>query len=109
MPAVIRKPWTVVAEPIGNWRASPVLPSPTVRRDAAAWPRFGYEAEHAGLSRTIAGQRLLPKLNEVSGATLVVTNSFSCRHQIADLSDRRPLHVMEVVREFFVIAELWIL
>lgn len=64
---------------------------------------FGYEAEHTGLSHVIAGQRLLPKLNEAGGATRVVTNGFSCRHQIADLSDRRPLHVMEVVREFLLL------
>lgn len=61
---------------------------------------FGYEAEHAGLSRIIAGQRLLPRLDRISGETRVVTNGFSCRHQIADLSGRQSVHVIELVREF---------
>lgn len=61
---------------------------------------FGYEIEHAGFSRKIAGQRLLPRLDKTSGETRVVANGFSCRHQIADLGGRQPIHVMELVREF---------
>lgn len=61
---------------------------------------FGYEAEHAELSRIIAGQRLLPRLDKISSETRVVTNGFSCRHQIADLSGRQSVHVIELVREF---------
>jgi Fe-S oxidoreductase len=61
---------------------------------------FGYEVEHAELSRKIAAQRLLPRLNKASPETQVVTNGFSCRHQIADLSGRKPRHIAEVVRAF---------
>ena len=61
---------------------------------------FGYEIEHAELSRIIAGQRLLPSLSNVSIDTQVVSNGFSCRHQIADLSGRKPQHIAEVVRAF---------
>ena len=61
---------------------------------------FGYEVEHAALSREIAGQRLLPRLAKASIEIQVVANGFSCRHQIADLSDRKPLHVVEVLRAF---------
>ena len=61
---------------------------------------FGYEVEHAELSRIIARQRLLPRLEKISAETRVVTNGFSCRHQIADLSGRKSLHVAEVVRAF---------
>ena len=61
---------------------------------------FGYEVEHAELSRQIAGQRLLPRLAKASADVQVVTNGFSCRHQIADLSERSPRHVVEVIREF---------
>ena len=61
---------------------------------------FGYEAEHAELSRKIANQRLLPRLDEISMEAHIVTNGFSCRHQITDLSNRRPRHVIELVREF---------
>lgn len=61
---------------------------------------FGYEIEHAGFSRKIAGQRLLPRLDKTSGETRVVANGFSCRHQIADLGGQHPIHVVELVREF---------
>ena len=61
---------------------------------------FGYEAEHAELSCKIAGQRLLPRLAAASAETRVVANGFSCRHQIADLSGRRPVHVIELISEF---------
>ena len=61
---------------------------------------FGYEAGHAELSRKIAGQRLLPRLAKAGTETQMVSNGFSCRHQIADLSGREPQHVAEVVRAF---------
>jgi FAD/FMN-containing dehydrogenase/Fe-S oxidoreductase len=61
---------------------------------------FGYEIEHAEISRKIAEQRLLPRLAQECKETQVVTNGFSCRHQIADLSKRKPLHVAEVIRAF---------
>jgi Fe-S oxidoreductase len=61
---------------------------------------FGYEIEHAELSRNIAAQRLLPKLGKAGADTQVVSNGFSCRHQINDLSQRRSRHVAEVIRSF---------
>ena len=61
---------------------------------------FGYEIEHEAISRSIAEQRLLPKLTQATIKTQVVSNGFSCRHQIADLSGRRPMHIAEVLREF---------
>jgi FAD/FMN-containing dehydrogenase/Fe-S oxidoreductase len=61
---------------------------------------FGYEVEHAELSRKIAGQFLLPRLAKANADTQVVSNGFSCRYQIAELSGRKPRHVAEVVRAF---------
>lgn len=61
---------------------------------------FGYEKEHMELSKKIAQQRLLPKLNETSKQTWVVSNGFSCRHQIADLTTRKPIHIAEALRMF---------
>lgn len=61
---------------------------------------FGYEVEHAGLSRKIAGQRLLPRLSRASPDIQVVSNGFSCRHQIADLSGQKSRHVAEVIQSF---------
>jgi FAD/FMN-containing dehydrogenase/Fe-S oxidoreductase len=64
---------------------------------------FGYEVEHAALSRKIAGQRLLPRLSRAGTDTQIVSNGFSCRHQIGDLSGRKSLHVAEVIRSFLVV------
>mgnify|MGYP006409747739 CR=1 FL=1 len=61
---------------------------------------FGYEKEHHELSKKIAQQRLLPKVNEASKQTLVISNGFSCRHQIKDLTTRKPIHVAEALRMF---------
>jgi len=60
---------------------------------------FGYEAEHAALSREIAAQRLLPRLAEAGEDTVVVANGFSCRHQIGELTDRKPVHAVELIRD----------
>lgn len=61
---------------------------------------FGYEAEHAGFSRQVAAQKLLPRLAGAPAEAWVVSNGFSCRHQINDLSERSPLHIAEVMRAF---------
>lgn len=61
---------------------------------------FGYEVEHASLSQTIAEQRLLPSLSKADVSTQIVSNGFSCRHQIADLSGRKARHIAEVLRSF---------
>lgn len=53
---------------------------------------FGYEKEHAELSIKITQQRLLLALYQTPTAGIVVSNGFSCRHQIADLTRYRPIH-----------------
>jgi Fe-S oxidoreductase/FAD/FMN-containing dehydrogenase len=61
---------------------------------------FGYELEHASISYAIAEQRLLPRLSKANPATFIVTNGFSCRHQIADLSGLKPRHIAQVLRSY---------
>lgn len=57
---------------------------------------FGYEVEHADLSRRIAADRLLPALLAHPDAT-IVASGVSCREQIAFLTGRRARHWVEVV------------
>ncbi len=57
---------------------------------------FGFEASKYELSRTIAGQKLLPTLDEDKEA-IVLANGFSCREQIEQLSGRQTLHVAELL------------
>jgi hypothetical protein len=41
---------------------------------------------------------LLPAVRRADRQTIIVADGFSCREQIRDLSDRRALHVAEVIR-----------
>jgi Fe-S oxidoreductase len=58
---------------------------------------FGYEKGHYDVSVEIFEQRLLPALRRAPAATIIATG-FSCRCQIADLSRRRALHPVELIR-----------
>ncbi|MEJ2591978.1 MAG: 4Fe-4S dicluster domain-containing protein [Candidatus Thiodiazotropha sp.] len=53
---------------------------------------FGLEAEHAAHSLAMAEQALLPALR-AEPAAQVVANGFSCRQQIADGVQCKPLHL----------------
>jgi Fe-S oxidoreductase len=58
---------------------------------------FGYEAEHLDLSLRVGEERLLPAVREAPEDTLIVASGFSCRHQIADATNRRAIHFVEAV------------
>ncbi|MES9832588.1 MAG: (Fe-S)-binding protein [Candidatus Thiodiazotropha sp. DIVDIV] len=58
---------------------------------------FGIEAEHAEMAKGMAEQALLPALQQQPEA-LVVSNGFSCRHQILEVSDRKALHLSQFLR-----------
>lgn len=56
---------------------------------------FAYEAEHEGISREMAQQRLIPLLAAQAGAP-ILSNGFSCSHQIETLlTDAKPMHLAE--------------
>jgi FAD/FMN-containing dehydrogenase/Fe-S oxidoreductase len=58
---------------------------------------FGFEKDHDQISREIASQRLLPLLDDAPEDAILIADGFSCRTQIEELSDRRPLHTAQVV------------
>jgi FAD/FMN-containing dehydrogenase/Fe-S oxidoreductase len=58
---------------------------------------FGFEADKFEVSKAIAGQDLLPAIRSAASTTLIVADGFSCREQIAQLSDRRAMHFAEVM------------
>lgn len=60
---------------------------------------FGYEIEHAGVSRAMAEITLLPAVRAVPGDEIVVANGFSCRAQIRLGSGREPRHAAEVLSD----------
>ena len=59
---------------------------------------FGFERRHHGISVQIGEQRLLPAVRDASEETLVISDGFSCKTQIAELSERRALHTAQVIK-----------
>lgn len=58
---------------------------------------FGYEAEHARISKAMAELDLLPAVRQAGRETLIVADGTSCRHKISDGTQRKPLHVAQVL------------
>jgi FAD/FMN-containing dehydrogenase/Fe-S oxidoreductase len=58
---------------------------------------FGFEAEHYELSLRIGERVLLPAVRAAGSDTLVIADGFSCREQIAQGTDRRALHLAQVL------------
>jgi len=58
---------------------------------------FGYEAEHYAVSMKMGELGLLPAVRKADADTLVVADGTSCRHQIADGTGRRAMHVARVL------------
>jgi hypothetical protein len=60
---------------------------------------FGYEAgEHYDVSLKAGERVLLPAVRAAAKDTLVIADGFSCRTQIAETTDRRALHLAQVVQ-----------
>jgi Fe-S oxidoreductase len=57
---------------------------------------FGFEADKYEVSQTLAERVLLPEVRRQRSA-VIVSDGFSCREQIAQNSDRRGLHLAEVL------------
>ena len=60
---------------------------------------FGYEAEHAEVSRQMAEDRLAPAVRAQPTGAVVVAAGTSCRAQIADATGRRALHPAEALAQ----------
>jgi Fe-S oxidoreductase len=58
---------------------------------------FGFEKEHYDVSMDIGNLALFPAIRAQSGDFEVVSLGVSCRHQIADGTGRKALHLVEVM------------
>lgn len=58
---------------------------------------FGYEKQHYEVSEKIANLVLIPEIDNKSASCMIVTNGFSCRHQITDFCDTKPVHWVESI------------
>ncbi len=60
---------------------------------------FGYQKETHDVSLAMAELSLAPTIRAANPATIVIASGTSCRHQIADTTDRKARHVADVLAE----------
>jgi FAD/FMN-containing dehydrogenase/Fe-S oxidoreductase len=59
---------------------------------------FGFEKEHYDISCRVGERVLLPAVRRAAETGLVVADGFSCREQIAQLTNRHALHLSQVLQ-----------
>ena len=59
---------------------------------------FGFERDKYDVSVAAGELVLLPAVREAGRDELVIADGFSCREQIAQLTDRRALHTAQVLK-----------
>jgi len=60
---------------------------------------FGFEdGQHYDVSIKVGERVLLPTVRQASDDTLIIANGFSCREQIAQTTNRRALHLAQVLQ-----------
>lgn len=59
---------------------------------------FGFEKEHYDISIKVGDRVLLPAVRNADTDTLIITDGFSCREQIAQMTGRRTMHLAEVIQ-----------
>jgi Fe-S oxidoreductase len=60
---------------------------------------FGYEAEHYDVSEKIGEDRLFPAVRATTAETLIAVAGVSCHEQIEHFTDRRVVHLAEVLAQ----------
>ena len=58
---------------------------------------FGFEKDHYDISMKAGERVLLPAVRDAARDTLIIADGFSCREQIAQATDRRALHLAQVL------------
>ncbi len=58
---------------------------------------FGFEKDHYDISVKVGERVLLPAVRKADKETLIIADGFSCREQIAQTTDRRALHLAQVI------------
>ena len=59
---------------------------------------FGFEEGHYDISMKIGSQRLFPAVEQAEPDALLIADGFSCRHQIAEATDRQAMHLAQVLK-----------
>ena len=69
---------------------------------------FGYEKEHYELSMKMGELRLFKSIRNSDSNTIIVANGTSCRHQIADGTDKLALHPVQLLEQSLLPSEAWV-
>ncbi|HLJ94590.1 MAG TPA: FAD-linked oxidase C-terminal domain-containing protein [Gemmataceae bacterium] len=59
---------------------------------------FGFEREHYETSVAVGELALLPAVRHAPKDELIIANGFSCIEQVAQTTDRQPLHLAQVIQ-----------
>ena len=59
---------------------------------------FGFEKGHYDVSVKVGEHKLLPIVRDAPEETLLIADGFSCKTQVEELTDRRPLHTAQVLK-----------
>ncbi|HEY7546619.1 MAG TPA: heterodisulfide reductase-related iron-sulfur binding cluster, partial [Blastocatellia bacterium] len=59
---------------------------------------FGFEKDHYDVAMRCGERVLLPAVRQAPTDAVIITDGFSCREQIAQATDRRALHLAEVMQ-----------
>jgi FAD/FMN-containing dehydrogenase/Fe-S oxidoreductase len=59
---------------------------------------FGFEKDHYDVSIACGERVLVPAVRNAEQDTLIIADGFSCREQIAQTTDRRALHLSQVIQ-----------
>ncbi|HQU41897.1 MAG TPA: hypothetical protein PK867_03760 [Pirellulales bacterium] len=57
---------------------------------------FGFEEGNYDISMKIGSQQLFPAVAATERDTLIIADGFSCRHQIAEGTNRQAMHLAQV-------------
>ena len=60
---------------------------------------YGFDPEHLEASLRIGEKVLLPAVRNAAADTRVIVSGFSCREQVHQGTERRTLHLAEVLRD----------
>ncbi len=60
---------------------------------------FGFDQKHYPVSVKIGDLSLLPQVRRTGQGEAVVTDGFSCREQVRQLSDKKPVHFAQLIKK----------
>jgi len=59
---------------------------------------FGFEKDHYEVSIKVGERVLLPAVRKAEPDTILIADGFSCQEQVMQTTDRRPLHLAQVLQ-----------